>query len=223
VARLSLLLIVAAVALPAPRSSAGSCTLRGSAAQLVTVTAADPHATTALMRLWLRSGGCRQEVGGPWTVYIGFAGLSNDHHEGDGTTPIGSFGIAPVLYGVGANPGVHLAYHRLVCGDWWDEDPSSAGYNTFQHVPCGTNPPFAGSSEALWQSTRAYVHLAFLEYNTHPAVPGRGSAIFIHAELGHPTNGCISLPPSELVRLLRWLRPDRHPVVEIGVSATMAR
>jgi L,D-peptidoglycan transpeptidase YkuD (ErfK/YbiS/YcfS/YnhG family) len=46
-----------------------------------------------------------------------------------------------------------------------------------------------------------------VEYNTAPAVPGRGSGIFLHADTGHATNGCVSLPRAELVRLLRRLRP----------------
>jgi L,D-peptidoglycan transpeptidase YkuD (ErfK/YbiS/YcfS/YnhG family) len=154
---------------------------------------------------------------------VGFAGLSEHHVEGDGTTPIGAFAIGPVLYGVAPNPGVRYPYHRLVCGDWWDEDPASPGYNTLRHVPCGTRPSFGGSSEALWRSTRAYAHFALVEYNTSPAVPGRGSAIFVHADLGHPTNGCISLPPSELVALLRWLRPASRPLVVIDIASRLGR
>ena len=37
-------------------------------------------------------------------------------------------------------PACRLAYHRLVCGDWWDEDPRSPTYNTFRHVACGAQP-----------------------------------------------------------------------------------
>jgi L,D-peptidoglycan transpeptidase YkuD (ErfK/YbiS/YcfS/YnhG family) len=173
------------------------------------------------MQLWQRTARCWREAHGPWQVYLGFAGVSDHHHEGDGTTPEGAFGIGPVMYGTAANPGVSFGYHRLVCGDWWNEDPTSAGYNSLQRVPCGTKPPFGGSSEALWRSTRAYSHLAFVEYNVDPAVPGRGSAIFIHRDLGHPTNGCISLPPGELVALLRWLRPAAHPLVVIGTVSTI--
>ena len=183
-----------------------------SASQLVTVVAANAvidhrhDAALAALRRLLAA-----KPPGPWAVYLGFAGVSEHHREGDGTTPAGAFAIGPVIYGVSPNPGVHFAYHQLVCGDWWDEDPGSPAYNTFQHVPCGTAPPFRGSSEPLWRSPGAYAHLAFLEYNADPAVPGLGSAIFIHADLGHPTNGCISLPPSELVSLLDWLRPAAHP------------
>jgi L,D-peptidoglycan transpeptidase YkuD (ErfK/YbiS/YcfS/YnhG family) len=175
------------------------------------------------MRLWQRDSGCWHAAGGPWSVYLGFAGVSGDHREGDGTTPVGAFALGPVIYGVAPDPGVRYPYHRLVCGDWWDEDPASAGYNTFQHVPCGTRPAFAGASEALWRSTRAYSHFLFVEYNTAPAFPGRGSAIFIHVEIGHPTNGCVSLAPARMSRLVRWLRPAASPLVVIGTAAEIAR
>jgi L,D-peptidoglycan transpeptidase YkuD (ErfK/YbiS/YcfS/YnhG family) len=100
---------------------------------------------------------------------------------------------------------VHFRYHRLTCGDWWDEDSRSPTYNEFQHVACGTQPAFGAGSEALWRATVAYRLFAVLEYNT-ARIPGRGSAMFLHVDTGHATNGCVSLPRAELVRLLRWLR-----------------
>jgi L,D-peptidoglycan transpeptidase YkuD (ErfK/YbiS/YcfS/YnhG family) len=201
-----------------PANLASSLASTGTASQLVTVTGRSTASTAGTMRLWARTGGCWHEAAGPWFAYLGFAGLSGDHHEGDGTTPMGAFGIGPVLYGVAPSPGVHYAYHQLVCGDWWDEDPGSPEYNTFQHVACGSTPPFAGASEALWRSTVAYSHLVFVEYNAGPAIPGRGSAIFIHVELGHPTNGCVSLAPAQVLRLVRWLDPAAHPLVVIGTA-----
>jgi L,D-peptidoglycan transpeptidase YkuD (ErfK/YbiS/YcfS/YnhG family) len=48
-------------------------------------------------------------------------------------------------------------------------------------------------------------------------VPGRGSAIFLHDDRGHPTNGCISLPRAELVPLLEELRPGA--TISISVAA----
>ena len=38
-----------------------------------------------------------------------------------------------------------------------------------------------------------------------------------------PTEGCIALPESRLLDILRWLRPARRPVIEIGVNAELAR
>ena len=158
-------------------------------------------------------------MAGPWTAHVGQSGLSSHHREGDGTTPEGSFPIGSQVYGVAPDPGVHGSYHQLVCGDWWDEDPASPTYNTFQHVGCTTTPPFGGSSEALWQSVNAYQHFAVIEYNTNPVVSGAGSGMFIHDDLGGPTSGCVSLAPTNLDFVLRWLQPTQTPRVVIGSEA----
>ena len=54
--------------------------------------------------------------------------------------------------------------------------------------------------------TVAYRLFAVLEFNA-ARMPGRGSAMFLHVDTGHATNGCVSLPRPQLVRVLRWLRP----------------
>jgi L,D-peptidoglycan transpeptidase YkuD (ErfK/YbiS/YcfS/YnhG family) len=150
---------------------------------------------------------CGRQVAGPWPARVGYHGLSTHHREGDGTTPLGTYAIGPTVYGLDADPGVRLRYHHLSCGDWWDEDPRSATYNSFRHLACGATPPFGGGSEALWRATVAYREFAVLAYNSAPAVPGRGSAMFLHDSTGHATNGCVSLPRPNLLRTLRWLRP----------------
>src|SRR3954454_21096981 len=150
---------------------------------------------------------CGRRVFGPWRARVGYRGLSAHHREGDGTTPLGTYAIGPTLYGLDRDPGTHLAYHRLVCGDWWDEDPGSPTYNRFRHVRCGLSPPFAGGSEALWRASVAYQELAVVQYNAAPVVPGRGSGIFLHVDTGHATNGCVSLPEADLATLLGAVRP----------------
>jgi L,D-peptidoglycan transpeptidase YkuD (ErfK/YbiS/YcfS/YnhG family) len=180
--------------------------------QRIHVTAPTARATHATLTVTE----CRRRVLGPWRARVGYRGVSTHHREGDGTTPTGTYAIGPILYGLDADPGVRLRYHRLRCGDWWDEDPRSATYNRFRHLACGAAPPFGGGSEALWRATVAYRELAVVEYNVAPAVPGRGSGIFLHADTGHATNGCISLPGSELVRLLRRLRSGATISVGVG-------
>ena len=174
----------------------------GGCPQKIQVVAPSARSTTAT--LTVRE--CGKRVFGPWRARVGRNGLSARHREGDGTTPTGTYGIGPVVYGLDPDPGVRFRYHRLACGDWWDEDPRSATYNTFHHVACGTSPPFGGGSEALWRITPAYRLFALIEYNVAPVVPGRGSAIFLHVDTGRPTNGCVSLPRTELRSLLVQLR-----------------
>jgi L,D-peptidoglycan transpeptidase YkuD (ErfK/YbiS/YcfS/YnhG family) len=179
--------------------------------QRIQVTAVSARATTATVTLLE----CGSRVAGPWRARVGYSGLSTHHREGDGTTPLGTYPIGPVVYGLDANPGVRLRYHRLSCGDWWDEDSGSSTYNSFRHVACGATPTFRGSSEALWRATVAYRELAVIEYNARPAIPGRGSAIFLHDDTGHATNGCISLPRADLLQTLRWLRPGSQITIAL--------
>lgn len=175
--------------------------------------------STATVQLWQRSGSCWLSAGGPWTGRIGENGFSDHHIEGDSTTPTGSYGLGPVMYGNQPNPGVREAYHQLVCGDWWDEDPNSPQYNTFQYVPCGERPNFGGGSEALWEETQPYPSFAVIDYNTGPVVKGAGSAIFFHADTGVPTTGCVSVPLGDLDMALSWMDPAQSPAFVMGPAS----
>jgi L,D-peptidoglycan transpeptidase YkuD (ErfK/YbiS/YcfS/YnhG family) len=193
----------------------------GQAAQLVTVVAPRRSSTQGTLRLWRRTGRCWRAAAGPWTAWLGQQGVSATKHEGDRTTPAGRFGFARVMYGISGSPGVHYPYHRIVCGDWWVEDPRSPYYNRFRHVRCGSKPPFRVTSEDMSRSPTAYRHLVVIDYNTHPVVRGRGSGIFLHRSTGRATLGCISLPLPQLVTVLRWLDPAASPSIVIGTSATI--
>jgi L,D-peptidoglycan transpeptidase YkuD (ErfK/YbiS/YcfS/YnhG family) len=178
----------------------------------VEVVAPSVSARHAALSVWR----CNRRVAGPWRARVGVNGLSAHHREGDGTTPLGTFSIGPVVYGLDPDPGLAFAYHRLTCGDWWDEDPRSPTYNSFRHLPCGAAPPFRGASEALWRVTDGYREFAVIDYNTAPTIPGRGSAIFLHVDRHRATNGCVSLPRPELLRVLRLLRPGATIAIRLA-------
>jgi len=193
----------------------------GSARQLITVASLRHSSTTGMLRAWEKRGECWAQVAGPWSAWLGQRGISERKREGDRKTPSGAFGIQRTMYGVAPNPGVRYRYHRIVCGDWWVEDPRSPSYNQFRHVPCGVQPPFRIVSEDMSRSPTAYRHLAVIDYNTRPVVPGRGSGIFLHASTGRPTIGCVSLPLERLLAVLRWLRPSASPLIVIGTAADL--
>jgi L,D-peptidoglycan transpeptidase YkuD (ErfK/YbiS/YcfS/YnhG family) len=212
-----------AVAPGCPADLPNRLTTAGPATQLITVVAVRSTATRAALRLWQKVDGCWRPVAGPWPAWLGGRGVSASRREGDRTTPAGVFGIGRIMYGVAPNPGVRYRYRRIVCGDWWVEDPRSPYYNQFRHVRCGAKPPFAVVSDDLSRSPTAYRHFAVVRFNMDPVVPGRGSGIFLHASTGRPTLGCISLPGSQLVRTLRWLRPASTPKIAIGTPADLRR
>lgn len=201
----------AVVVAACPSNAANDLRPQPAGRQLVTVHAATARTTYGTVRTWRRSGACWRPVAGPFVARVGYNGLSGDRSEGDGTTPTGTFRIGRTMYGNAPNPGVRFRYRRVVCGDWWDEDPASPTYNTFQHVRCGQRPPFRVRSLGMWRQPRAYPYLAIVEFNMRPVVPGRGSAIFLHAQTGRPTQGCISLSRSSLLRARRGPSPAAAP------------
>jgi L,D-peptidoglycan transpeptidase YkuD (ErfK/YbiS/YcfS/YnhG family) len=166
------------------------------------------------------------KVGGVWrqqfpamSARIGSSGFSDSHTESDASTPTGVYSFSGTMYGIDPNPGVRYAYHRVVADDWWNENPDSPDYNTFQHT--SVNP--GGASEALWTETVAYRHFAVIRYNIPVTGSARGSGIFLHAGTGGPTAGCVSLPQSDLVRVLTWMDPAKSPRIVLSPDSTLSR
>jgi L,D-peptidoglycan transpeptidase YkuD (ErfK/YbiS/YcfS/YnhG family) len=185
-----------------------------------------PPAYAATLRAYDRAnaGSAWQEVVGPWQAETGYGHLVSPavRREGDGATPIGVFGVGATIYGNQPKPtGLHYAYHRLVCGDWWDEDPYSPSYNEFVHVACGVTPAFASWSEPLWTETVAYPYLVVIRFNMNPVHGGAhapGSGIFLHSWVGGATAGCVAIHESQLLEIVRWLKPSAHPIIAIGTT-----
>ena len=180
--------------------------------QLITVTAASYGATYATLAAYRRTGHGWQRVFGPWVARIGRNGFAPPglKREGDGRTPSGSFGLLYV-FGAGPNPGFRLRYRQLRPYDYWDDDPASPRYNEWvdsRHASPGAAPEPMDVS--------AYYDGVVIGYNT-ARTPGLGSAIFLHLNIGIATAGCVTLPPGELLPLLRWLNPARSPRIRMGV------
>ena len=57
-----------------------------------------------------------------------------------------------------------------------------------------------------------------IDYNRWPAVPGKGSAFFLHVTNGAPTAGCVAVPQASLLAIMKWLNPAARPLISIGVG-----
>ncbi|WP_460461214.1 L,D-transpeptidase family protein [Angustibacter peucedani] len=150
---------------------------------------------------------CRREDGryvtalGPFAGHVGKNGVSSAKREGDLRTPAGVF---PLRGGFGANgdPGLRVgSWLRVDAQDVWVDDASSDLYNTHQRTPARGR---WDSAEKLL-NTPAYSYAQVIGYN-EGRTPGRGSAIFLHVDLGHGTAGCVSLPTGPLLQVMRWER-----------------
>jgi L,D-peptidoglycan transpeptidase YkuD (ErfK/YbiS/YcfS/YnhG family) len=180
--------------------------------QLITVTAARYGATYARLTAYRRSGHGWRRVFGPWTARIGRGGFAppGRKREGDGRTPSGTFSI-PFFFGALPDPGVRFAYRRAGPADFWDDDPASPHYNEWvdqRRASPGANPEPMDVS--------GYDYGAVIGYNA-ARVAGLGSAIFLHVNIGIATAGCVTLPMSRLLAVLRWLDPAASPRIRMGV------
>ncbi|SCF02361.1 L,D-peptidoglycan transpeptidase YkuD, ErfK/YbiS/YcfS/YnhG family [Micromonospora coriariae] len=206
---------------PRHNLAARLATLPSRAKQVLVVSGTGRSVSHATVEAYVRisDGGRWRPASAVLPVRIGSKGFSDNHVEGVPTTPTGTYAIGPTMYGIAANPGVRYPYHRLVSGDWWNENPTSSRYNSFQHS--STNP--GGNSEALWKEVPAYTHFAVITYNMPPTVskpvPYAGSGIFLHefsASGGNATAGCVALAHEHLVPVLRWLDPALSPHIVLS-------
>lgn len=195
---------------PAVTPSAPGAGLSATVRQLITVTAAY-SSSYATLRAYGLVGTTWVEKFGPWTARVGYNGVAEPgmKREGDGKTPWGTYAIG-FLFGVLPDPGVSFPYRRAHSYDYWDNDPQSPHYNEW--VDTRTQDP--GRNPEPMYNVPAYNYGAVIAYNADRS-PGLGSAIFFHVGTGGATAGCVSLPQSQLVAILRWLRPADNPQMRI--------
>lgn len=147
-----------------------------------------------------------------YSCALGRGGLRLDKKEGDGATPVGCFPLRRVFYRADKIAAPKTALPLLVIhrADGWCDDPNDAFYNRQVRLP------HAGRCEALWREDGLYDVVVVLGYNDDPAVPGRGSAIFLHVAKPDlaPTEGCIALQYPDLLEALKAMRPGDRLCVE---------
>lgn len=222
VARLlaALAVLVPVLLVATPAESALPMILRvrglGDSQQVVTVTNRSWSSSYATLQAWeKRPDGTWVSVYGPWTARIGRNGFGSPKREGDGQSPVGSFRIYG-QFGVQSLTGTNFPWLKVDRYDVWVDDPNSTYYNLHMRLPANGR---WRSAESMYQPT-AYAYAAHIGYNTARA-PGYGSAIFLHASTGSATAGCVSLPTSQLVPLLRWMNWYKRVRVVMGPESAV--
>ncbi len=123
--------------------------------------------------------------------------------EGDGKTPLGCYPIRFGLYRPDriSLPATGLVFHALEPEDGWCDAPDDPAYNRFVRLP------HAASAEKLWRESPVYDVIVILGHNDSPAVPGLGSAIFLHIARDNyqPTEGCVAIAREDMLALLPGL------------------
>lgn len=178
--------------------------------QRVSVIAAGFTATITCLDLkrrsdWKPVAGLRNLHG-----FLGRNGISADKRESDGCTPAGLFRLGGA-FGTKPQPKTKMPWRQITPDSWWVDDPESPWYNQWIEVP---NHDGWASAEHLIDFPAEYAYAVVVLYNTDDIVPGKGSAIFLHCG-DAPTSGCIAVKESDLLLILKWLDPEKHPDILI--------
>ncbi|MEL6219048.1 MAG: L,D-transpeptidase family protein [Pseudomonadota bacterium] len=149
-------------------------------------------------------------LGRQFVCSIGRGGIvpAETKREGDGATPAGRYRILGCfarmdrLWLNRLPIPVAPTTHRSI----WSDDPADSRYNTGL---VADNYPY--SHEKLRRSDGLYDLLAVIDHN-QPAVPGFGSAIFLHCwrRPRYPTAGCVAFARADLHWILsNWSKKSR--------------
>lgn len=140
---------------------------------------------------------------------IGRGGLADAKREGDGATPTGCHRITGILYRPDRMRPPAPQAVPIRPGDLWSDDVADCAYN---HL---VRAPYAHSHERLRRADPLYDLVLTTDWNWPDAVPGRGSAIFIHQwrRPGFPTEGCIAMARPHLRRIAARIGPETRLVV----------
>ncbi|OCX66162.1 hypothetical protein BFP70_06530 [Thioclava sp. SK-1] len=136
-----------------------------------------------------------------YPAQIGRAGLRHDKCEGDGATPIATLAIIDMLYRADRLAAPQQWARPIGPRDLWCDDVAHTAYNH------RVTAPFAASHERLRRPDPLYDIVLITSWNYPDAVPGLGSAIFIHQRrrAGYPTAGCIALRRDHLMYLAQTI------------------
>jgi L,D-peptidoglycan transpeptidase YkuD (ErfK/YbiS/YcfS/YnhG family) len=138
--------------------------------------------------------------------------------EGDKRSPAGIFELGEFCgYDSTAPSGVRLPYFRSTSTTRWVDDPESPYYNTRideKKVPAKLKGKIQWrTAEHMKFNGIDYKYVIFVKHNPDH-IPGKGSAIFLHLNSPQrtPTTGCTAMDEENMLVLLRWLDPAKHPL-----------
>ena len=205
-------LLTATLAALAPAPPAVALPASAQTAQWIVVGVPAANATAGTLTAFQKVGQQWKTVLGPTKAMVGELGVGAPA-DGVYRTPEGTFAFDQA-FGRQPNPGARFPYFQATKQDWWDEDASSATYNTHVRSP---NEP-SGITENLYDSGPVYDYAINLAVNPQ-RIPGKVSGIFLHVTNGSPTWGCIAIGRDEMRSLLTWLDPAADPRITIGVGS----
>ena len=142
---------------------------------------------------------------------FGKSGVGKKKKEGDNLTPRGTFDIIKIYYRNDRIKKLSSEFNliKIKKNMGWCDDPKSKKYNQLIKLPSKY------SYENLYRKDNIYDLILILDYNMHPIVKNKGSAIFIHVAKKNykKTAGCIALKKKDLKQLILKIKKKTKVII----------
>ena len=142
---------------------------------------------------------------------VGRGGITDQKREGDGATPAGTHGFVGMLYRPDRLSARQLPDWALPIGpcDLWSDDSRDPDYNLMVRAP------HPWGHERLTRPDPLYDLILLTDWNWPRAIPGEGSAIFVHTwrRPRYPTAGCVAFARADLLWIARRIRHQTRLIV----------
>lgn len=186
----------------------------GDSQQVILVTSSSTSSSKAMLAVYEKKNGKWLKVLPDIKAIIGKNGFKIAKREGDGCSPMGVFTI-DTLFGWAPDPGFSLPYKPVTTDDYWVSSDKKELYNVWINKKNGPD-----KSWTIFERLKIpeYKYAAVINYNIGPdRIPGKGSAIFLHKTGSKAyTSGCTAVSEKDLLNVLKWLKPDKKPIIIQG-------
>jgi len=201
--------------------------------QLLVVQTPSWAASTGTLQRYEKRSGKWQKIGRSIAVKVGKNGLAwgrglhriprgekRIKREGDGRAPAGIFRLS---YAFGDRAfKLQFPYHIMTQRHHCIDDSRSRYYNRV--IDSSKVKKDYKSFEHMKFTSGLYSYGLFVDHNPQ-RIPGAGSCIFLHIKKknGKPTVGCTAMSKSEIMTILRWLDPQKKPLLIQAPKSTIKR
>ena len=143
---------------------------------------------------------------------IGKRGIGLKRKEGDLITPEGNYKIKYILFRKDRIKNIKSKVKKIEIKKnmGWCDDPQSKEYNKIVKLPS------IYSHEKLYKKENIYDIIIVLNYNMHPIIKNKGSAIFIHVAKKNykKTAGCVAVEKKRLLKIIKELKKNTEVRIE---------
>ena len=143
---------------------------------------------------------------------IGKRGIGLKRKEGDLITPKGNYKIKYIMFRKDRIRNIKSKVKKIEIKKnmGWCDDPRSKEYNKIVKLPS------VYSHEKLYKKENVYDIIIVLNYNMHPIIKNKGSAIFIHVAKKNykKTEGCVAVEKKRLLKIIKELKKNTEVRIE---------